>query len=166
MSPIAWNLVPGFERYGVSRCGKVRNMQTGRTLKFNTIKGGYLRVNLRAAGVGKHWLVHRLVILCWTGLDLTGLTVNHINHIKTDNRLENLELMTLADNISESHRAGIRPLMRGSTNGNSKLTPTLVRKIRQEHREGSTMAVIADRYGIWPGTVNQICKRRTWRHVA
>lgn len=34
------------------------------------------------------------------------LTVNHINHIKDDNRLENLEWMSNKDNVKEAYKAG------------------------------------------------------------
>ena len=39
--------------------------------------------------------------------NMEQLTVNHINHIKDDNRLENLEWLSNADNVKEAYSAGL-----------------------------------------------------------
>lgn len=55
---------------------------------------GYLRVNIK----GKIYMVHR-VIMILSGIEVgDGLFVDHINHDRTDNRLENLRVVTKEQN--------------------------------------------------------------------
>lgn len=59
-------------------------------------KYGYLSAKMYLNGRRKSYLVHRLVMLAFSGK--SDLQVNHINEIKTDNRLENLEYVTNKQN--------------------------------------------------------------------
>lgn len=65
-------------------------------------KAGYLVVNRH----GKVYLVHRLTMEEHLGRTLRkGETVHHINGIKTDNRIENLELChSQSEHVSKNHR--------------------------------------------------------------
>lgn len=68
-------------------------------------KNGYLQVDLYANGSSVHKNVHRLVLSTFhPQLDHNKNQVNHINEIKTDNRLENLELITQAENLTHGTR--------------------------------------------------------------
>jgi hypothetical protein len=56
---------------------------------------GYIRVGIRdSEGVNRKAFAHRLVFMFFNGDIPEGLTVNHKNGEKQDNRIENLELMT------------------------------------------------------------------------
>ena len=77
------------------------------------MKNGYLQVwapGHPLAGKQGYVLEHRKVIFD-AGLDATGLVVHHKNHDRTDNRLENLELMTAGDHTR--HHAAERRRSRG-----------------------------------------------------
>ena len=65
------------------------------------------RVTLWKDGRERTWLVSRLIGLAWCeGYD-EGMTINHINGNTLDNRAENLEWTSLADNIRKGFKTGL-----------------------------------------------------------
>ena len=98
--------VPGYEgRYGVSDQGNVYHYRhkkdgtivtTKKVGRFNN--RGYYRVHLIKNNEMKEPLVHRLVAQCFLPAPDRKLQVNHINGIKTDNRVCNLEWVTPSEN--------------------------------------------------------------------
>jgi hypothetical protein len=73
---------------------------------------GYIQVALHREGGGRgirpKWsYVHRVVAEAFIGPS-NGLHVNHINAIKTDNRVENLEYVTNAENMAHAMMMGLR----------------------------------------------------------
>lgn len=59
---------------------------------------GYPQVCLHNNGKQEVKLVHRLMWLTWVGEIPEGMQINHISEYKTENRLENLNLMTCKEN--------------------------------------------------------------------
>ena len=58
-------------------------------------------------GTQKHYLKHRFIYECFHGLITnTKLVIDHINNIKTDNRLDNLQLITQSENQIKENRKG------------------------------------------------------------
>ena len=104
--------------YEVSAAGDVRSLRSGtpRTMKQRLFAKGYMAVTIGA----KPRLVHRLVMLCFRGY--SELHVNHKNGIKTDNRLENLEWATPAENNLHAFRVLKRKpvAVRGAEHPSSK----------------------------------------------
>ena len=98
-----WRDVKGFEGlYRVSNLGRVKSFYglKEKILKPGILNNGYYRVILCKQSVKKTYLVHRLVWETFNDTIPEGLQVNHINEIKTDNRLSNLNLMTQKENIN------------------------------------------------------------------
>lgn len=64
---------------------------------------GYLRVK-----VSKRTLqVHQVLSVIYYGMNNVGMTVNHIDGNKLNNKKENLEVISLEDNVREAFRTGI-----------------------------------------------------------
>lgn len=105
-----WKDIKAYENmYQISNMGNVKSLnykQTGREkiLKPSVDKDGYQRVILCKNGYIKNYFVHRLVYEAFYGEIPKGMQVNHINEIKSDNRLENLNLMTPKENCNYGTR--------------------------------------------------------------
>lgn len=109
-----WKDIEGFEGlYQVSNLGRVRSLDREVGSHHNTVKkikgkiyvpcvgrGGYLHVSLRKNGTIKTNKIHRLVWIAFNGEIPQGMQINHINEVKTDNRLCNLNLMTPKENAN------------------------------------------------------------------
>lgn len=109
-----WKDIPEYEGYQVSNLGRVKSLERSYRLKEKILKlwvtsNGYYRVQLYKNSIGKFYLVHRLVWEAFNGQIPKNMQVNHINEIKSDNRLENLNLMTPKENTNwgtRNERAG------------------------------------------------------------
>jgi hypothetical protein len=79
----------------------------GKLVPFWITNKGYLRCTLNIDGVKRNHLVHQLVAKEF--IDNTELKkqVNHINCIKTDNRVENLEWVTNYENHIHARNNGL-----------------------------------------------------------
>lgn len=86
--------------YEVSNYGNVRNMATGKPLKPQQQKKGYLQVKLHKNGQIKSVLIHRMVAIMFIPNPNKLSEVNHISEVKTDNRVENLEWCTREYNMN------------------------------------------------------------------
>lgn len=71
------------------------------------------RVSLWKNGVCKDWLVARLVAITFLGNpNALKNTVNHKNGNRLDNRIENLEWLSLEDNLRHAFENGLMPYPR------------------------------------------------------
>lgn len=100
-------LIDGFENYTISTDGKVYSKRNNIFLKPCIDKDGYLMVLLSNNGKRKKISIHRLVALNFMPNPENKPQVNHINGIKSDNRLENLEWVTASENIVHAWTIGL-----------------------------------------------------------
>lgn len=112
--------IPGYEGfYQVSNFGNVKSLERQIYRKDNTIKPvkcrilkkgispqGYNVVNLSKNGKVSPKTVHQLVAITFLGHKPDGfnLVVNHKNFIRTDNRVENLEIVTMRYNVNHTSK--------------------------------------------------------------
>ena len=64
-------------------------------------KDGYPRVPIGPRKNNKYHFVHNVITLCYLGEKPQGYQTDHINSIKTDNRLENLQYITQQQNCQK-----------------------------------------------------------------
>ena len=113
-----WKDIQGYEGlYQVSDLGRIRSLgricnskndskskKKERILTQEITVFGYCRVRLfDFEGKSKHFATHRLVAKAFIG-EIEGLEINHKNEIKTDNRVENLEIVTPKQNCNYGTR--------------------------------------------------------------
>ena len=102
--------------YEVSSIGRVRRIggihhtfygdkyiRVNKILKNSLNENGYYTVTLYPFNRLTHFYIHRLVAQAFLENSLNLESVNHINEIKTDNRVENLEWCTREYNVQYSH---------------------------------------------------------------
>lgn len=95
-----WRDIPDYEgKYQVSNMGNVRNIIRGKNLKGRLDMYGYYRVILYKKGIRyKSFQIHRLVAMSFIENPNGKPQVDHINTIRTDNRVENLRWVTYREN--------------------------------------------------------------------
>lgn len=108
-----WKDVVGFEkRYMVSNMGRVKSMRfrghSGeQEMKPTLHHTGYMMVNL-GRKPSKMYLIHVLVATAFIPNYEAKPFVNHIDGIKTNNCVENLEWVTSKENVQHAIRTGLR----------------------------------------------------------
>lgn len=99
-----WRKVDGFPQYSVSDSGKVRNDTTGRILKTQSDRFGYLRLGLSNENGRSKKYLHRLVAEAFVP-NMDGKTeVNHKDGNKRNCAAENLEWVTPHENRIHMYR--------------------------------------------------------------
>lgn len=94
-----WKAIDGTDgMYLISNKGRVMNPKTGRIIKTQPDKKGYLRLRVTVNRVKLAFKVHREVAKAFIPNAENKPQVNHINGIKSDNRAENLEWVSNEDN--------------------------------------------------------------------
>jgi hypothetical protein len=107
-----WKTIKGFEgQYEISNIGNLRSVDRlvehykgGKRLCKGSNKNirlndkGYYRCNLKKDGKRYDFTVHRLVAIAFLEKPFGKDIINHINGIKTDNRVENLEWCNSSEN--------------------------------------------------------------------
>ena len=93
-----WKPIPGFDGYEASSDGHIRNSETLKQPKTYINNTGYYLAYCHPYGT---CLVHRLVCLTFNPNPNNLAQVNHINANKLDNRPENLEWVSLGDNVRD-----------------------------------------------------------------
>lgn len=113
-----WKDVIGYEGlYKVSSIGRVMSMPRTWVSANGSVRshdgkiisskgrGRYPRVILCKDGVVKHRNIHQLVAESFLNYDkASGLIIDHINNVSTDNRVENLQVVTYRHNITKDKK--------------------------------------------------------------
>ena len=102
-----WKDIKGYEgSYQVSDLGRVKSLRYGNILNPYINSVGYKVVNLSENTKRVAKKVHSLVAECFLNHTPNGykLVVDHINNVKTDNSLNNLQIITHRENCSKDKK--------------------------------------------------------------
>lgn len=87
--------------YMVSDMGRLKNTKTGRITRGSLLDCGYYRFSIEIENKRRGILAHRAIFNAFYP-DIECEDINHINGIKTDNRLINLEAVTHKENMQKA----------------------------------------------------------------
>lgn len=122
-------------------------------VKPSVNNSGYYEINIGGRS-GEKWLLHRLVALCWIDNPHDLATVNHIDGNKGNNSVDNLEMMSLQDNIKAGFETGLykdskmKIAYAAWKNGFTVLEPLKRINLKRDYQNGMSIKEIADKYEI------------------
>jgi hypothetical protein len=143
-----WKDIEGYSDYRVSNLGRVISYK-GRVPRI--MKGRLCSRHQRLClcrgqkpPIKEHHYIHRLVAQAFISNPENKLVVNHINGVKTDNRVENLEWCTSSEDILHAYQTGLK---------STKLTSLDVKEIRASKIPNK---ILAKRYKVDPSWIGRI----------
>ena len=169
-----WRDVPNFEGYQVSNLGKIRGIDRlkqgrsglrltrGQEMKQMLNKKGYPEVRLRKNGTHTR-LVHKLVSSAFLVKSEGQTQINHINGIKTDNSVINIEWVTNSENQKHAYKLGLQPSRAGEGNSRATLTDKQVTIIKELYNSEKTIKEVSELLGVNLSIVRQIIYGQSWR---
>jgi len=162
MNEEIWKDIDDCDNYEISSLGRLRNKKTNLLLNSFYDKDGYLKYSLTFNKRKFSRFQHRLVAIAFIPNPKNKPFVNHINGIKNDNRIENLEWVTASENTKHAYKIGLHSQL-GERNASSKLTTEQVLEIKRLYRDTNiTHKEIAERFGLHPEYPHLINDGRRW----
>ena len=132
-------VIKDFPNYSISPEGVVMNNVTGRILKGGLDLDGYHQITLCDKGRRRSCKVHREVCLTFLPNPDNLPVVNHIDGIKTNNNVENLEWCTISHNTKHAYKLGAL-CQKGEKNNACKHSDERVEEIVNNYDGGSIAA--------------------------
>lgn len=164
-----WKDISGYEGlYKVSDWGRVRSLPRKQSLMDRIMKPslscGYLFVGLYRNRSQRLFTIHRLVLGAFIGPPPAKHECNHIDGVKSNNTVENLEWCTSSQNKIHAHANGLRS-SRGIKNGRSILTDEKVVSIREEYAAGGvTQRELAKAHSVTQVAIGHVVLGKSWKH--
>ena len=163
-STVEYREIKGHPGYRVGSDGSVwSKKRKGVWRKLKPISNkGYLRVRLYPHK--KLFCVHHLVLETFVGPKPKGMCCRHFPDNNPKNcRATNLQWGTQKQNILDKELHGTK--LFGESHPRATITAEVVLLIRKRAKMGSSKSSLAKEYGIRLGTLCNIVKNRTWKHL-
>ncbi|MBQ3571189.1 MAG: HNH endonuclease [Methanocorpusculum sp.] len=130
--------------------GRIYSNSIGDFLK-PSVKAGYPSLRIRLSFGDKEICgrvsVHRAMWVLCRGIPLSlDAEVDHIDHNRENNRLENLRLISKQENVPH------------------QITYADAEEIRRKREDGNTLKALAEEYGISQSSVRNIIRRKTHKN--
>ena len=175
-----WKDIKGFKGYyQVSNLGRVKSLDRiittangvvqkykGTLLSTSDNGKGYKIVGLNKNGKRKRFKVHRLVAIAFLDNSENKPQVNHIDGVRDNNKLENLEWVTGSENVQHAFDSGLKKSSKGQSHGMSILTEDKVLEIRDIYAKGGiSQKKLGLLFGVCESSVRNIVNKISWTHI-
>ncbi len=174
--------IPGFPGYRVDTDGMVwscleqihekgswglQTRQTDMWKKLNPCRDGrgYVRVYFFINGKRIHPTIHKLVLNTFVSERPNKMQCRHLNGVRTDNRLANLQWGTVKENHADKKLHGTH--LQGETISWHKLTESQVHRIRlmKEITPNIKQTEMAKFFNVSKYTISDILLGKSWKHI-
>ncbi len=153
--------IKDFENYKITNSGQVYNRK-GKLLSLQENIDGYWVINLYKNGKYHHCRCARLVGLTYLYSSYQdGYVINHKNLNVKDDRVENLEWVTVKENCHHSIKA--QPSIHRKP---SNYSESLIRKICKDMEDGVRNSEILKKYNVTRDTILHIRCKQSWKWVS
>lgn len=171
IKPEIWKTIEGFPAYAVSNYGQVKRIVKG--LRHNAIAGhiltpckgvrGYFHVRLCGPNHKPKILsIHKLVLETFDKPKPINFQCNHIDGIKTNNHIDNLEWVSCPVNIHHAYKTGLNRQY-GKTHTNAKLSENQVHQIRKLYATNKhSLTQLGRQFNVTAQNVRCIVLRKSW----
>lgn len=170
-----WKEIKDFDNYEISNYGNVKRKEytvvfsNGKIYKYkeryikSSNRGGYKRYDLIKHGSKKTLSAHRLVAEAFIPNPENKPCVNHINGIKDDNRIDNLEWVSNSENMKHSY-----DVLKRKNSGilGRKIDLKEIPLIKSMYFNGCTQREIAYKYNVHQRVIWEIVNNKSYvKHV-
>lgn len=130
------------DEYQITNEGKVYSNREKRFISSHIIPGGYEQVCLSKNGVKKYPMVHQLVVDAFIRpYNRATEQTNHKNHIRSDNRLQNLQILSIKEHHDDPiTKQNISKALKGTRTGkdNSHFGIPMTKELKEKLRTINT----------------------------
>lgn len=164
-----WKRIPNFPYYEVSNYGNVhsidrmvnaklgsKSFKRGRILTKQRLSDGYVQVRLCNNGVTRFYRIHQLVAICFIKNPNGYTQINHINEVKDDNRVENLEWCDIKYNNNYGCR--LERISNSMKNGKNSICVVQMNLMGDKIQTWVSMSEVQRNLGISNSKIAACCK--------
>jgi hypothetical protein len=170
-----WKDIPGYEGFyqastsgrirSIDRCVVQRNDSTqlkkGKILSPSINRTGYSFCALSKNNILKGFPLHKLISITFLGdTPFNYREINHIDGVKTNNHIDNLEWTTRSKNINHAIKLGLLKYKKGEDHFSSKFSNTEMFEIMAERLSGKTLVELGKKYHVFPSTISRITEKQ------
>ena len=162
--PEVWKNIENFLGiYKISSWGRIKSVLYGKHfIMANPITEGYYRVGLTKKGKTNHFLVHRLFAIAFIPNPDAKPCINHKDGNRLNNKIENLEWCTYAENNQHAYDTGLNIKLEGEKNYSAKLKKDNIIEIRSSEMSN---LLLSKQFNVSPSTIYKIKKKLAWKHI-
>jgi len=157
--------IKGISEYAVSNKSRVVNLKEMTLVKPKIDREGYWKVTLFIDGKRLERRLHRIVAEAFIPNPLNLPFVNHIDGVKTNAEITNLEWVSPKGNAEHASKIGL--LARGEDSPNAKITEDQAKSILADSINGlSNEQILARHPYATKSIIAKIANRTRWKHLS